>query len=90
MGVDLAVKSFKMSFIVQSGFYTPATITTLSYPLDWVFDSSTLLSLCADENGGYSMGCIVQNVKVTYHIPGFHGLMPFTNNGTFSFGDFLY
>jgi len=90
MSVNLATQYFKVSYIVQSGFYTPATITTLSYPLDWVFDSSTFLSLCAHEDGGYSIGCIVQNVKWTSIRPDSPALMPFTNNGTFSSRRILY
>jgi len=89
MGADLAAKTFKVALIVSNGFFTPPIVTSLSYDSDWVFDSSTLLSLCADENGGYSIGCITQNVKVAYHIPS-SGLMPFTNYGTFPFGGFLY
>ena len=84
MGVDLDAKSFKMGYMVYEGFYTPPTVTTLTYDSDWVFDSSTLLSLCAHENGGFSIGCVAQNVKVAYHIPAYHGMMPFTNNGRFS------
>jgi len=90
MGADLAAASFKMALIGSNGYYTPSTLTTLSYDPDWVFDSSTLLSLCAHENGGYSIGCITQNVKVAYHIPSVNGLMPFTNNGQSVLGDILY
>jgi len=70
MGVDLtSSSSFAKSFVGVGGLGSGTSFTTQSYGSDWVFDSSTVMSICADENGNYGVDCIVQNLKVTYKLP---------------------
>jgi len=86
MGVDLTSSSPSAKYFVGVGTTgTSGTLTTQSYGSDWVFDSSTVMTICADENRNYGTNCIVQNLKVAYKLPVQLITMPFSNasNGYF-------
>lgn len=80
MGVDLTSSSPSAKYFVGFGnTLTTISLTTQSYGPTWVFDSSTVMSICADENGNYGVNCVVQNLKVAYKIPSQFLNMPFSN-----------
>jgi len=82
MGIDLTSSSpsARCSLGVGSAISTNS-FTTQSYGSTWVFDSTTVMSICADEDGNYGVNCVVQNLKVAYKIPSQFLNMPFSNTG---------
>jgi len=81
MGINLATPTFKCSVLADNSFSTPSVVTNLSYDSDWVFDSSTMVTVCSSLNGANALGCIVQNLKIAYNVPTLQGQMIFTNIG---------
>jgi len=80
MGVDLSSSSLSAKCFIGIGSYGDTkSLATQSYGSDWVFDPSTVMSICADENGNYGVNCVVQNLKVAYKLPVQSITMPFSN-----------
>ena len=59
-----------------------------SYGPDWVFDSSTTISLCSDYDGNYGVDCIIQNLKVAYKESTQLITMPISNTRNLKLVDF--
>ena len=81
MGVDLTSPTFKSSVAYSNTFYTPPDGTGLIWGSTWAFDSTTVINVCSGTNGIYPMGCVVENLKISYTLPNLPGLLPFTNIG---------
>lgn len=67
-------------------FRTPTPLTSsLSYGSDWVFDGSTVITLCSDQ-GNDAFECIVQNFKVSRKVslanPALFAFMSLAHTGT--------
>jgi len=69
MAIDMAGPFIKSGMIIGSKNIFPTDYTALSFGSGWVFDSSTVISVCSDYSGNYGMNCIIQNLKVAYNIP---------------------
>jgi len=81
MAVDLTTGSTSVRTGVTGGpaFTSYTSPTPPNYGSDWVFDSSTIISVCSNYDGSPGIGCIVQNLKLTYTIPLQATTMPFSN-----------
>jgi len=81
MSIDLSQTSpfATGSVMLQNYFGAPSALLNLNYDSDWTFDSTTILSICSDFDGSLSVTCSVQNLKVTYKIPDFLEILPFSN-----------
>jgi len=81
MAVDLTTGSTSVRTAVTVGttFISYASPTPPNYGSDWVFDSSTIISVCSNYDGSPRIGCLVQNLKLMYTIPLQPTTMPFSN-----------
>ena len=80
MSVDLSTTSpLAKSAISIDNIFEPAHAPTLAYGSDWAFDSTTMLSICSDFDGGLPVNCNVQNLKVVYKIPTIPESIHFSN-----------
>jgi len=61
--------------------YNTVEFSTLSYGHTWAFDSSTIISVCANQDGNYAGDCTIQNFKVSNKIPSGPRLFIFSNQG---------
>jgi len=80
IAIDLTPgKAFaQASAIVRDKYYSGVT-TSVNFGSDWVFDSSTKITVCSNQNGNYPIACNVQNPKFTYKIPDQDMAMSFSN-----------
>ena len=81
ISVDLSAPLAKFSVNAGDFFWAPAVLTSMSYDPDWIFDHTTLLTICSDYDGSSAAICGVQNLKVLYKITGFPEILPFSNPG---------
>ncbi len=73
------IGSASVSIIAENKFHALSTSLALTYGSDWVFDSSTIISVCSNYDGSPGVGCIVQNLKLMYIVPLQITTMPFSN-----------
>jgi len=81
MAVDLTSTSPKAlgSIMAYTSFTTPAAITALTYGSGWVFDDSTIITLCSDVDGSKAFECTAQFFKVSPIIPPKFTMMTLSN-----------
>ena len=71
MTVDLSETSpyARSSYSVLNGYGTSPELKTMVYGSNWIFDSTTLISVCSDVDGNSRSACFVQNLRVTEKVP---------------------
>ena len=73
--------SAQASLLALGQFQTASISTPLSYGSDWIFNPSTLISVCSNFDGASPAICDIENFKVLYRLPTQYFEMPFSNQG---------
>jgi len=78
--IDFAASTpmIRSSFAVDNNYFVPSDIP-ITVDSTWNFDSSTVLDICSGISGSMAIGCLVENLKISYTVPAHPGLMLFTN-----------
>lgn len=81
MAIDLTSGSYTARNAILAGksFYSSTASPAPTYGSDWVFDSSTVISVCSNYDKNPGIGCIIQNLKLMYSMPSQTGTMIFSN-----------
>jgi len=81
MFIDLTTGSnaARNAILAGKSLYSSTASPAPTYGSDWVFDSSTVISVCSNYDKSPGIGCIVQNLKIMYSAPLQTTTMVFSN-----------
>ena len=73
--------SARASILALAQFQASTILTSLDYGSDWIFNPSTVISICSNYDGIGAASCSIENLKVLYRNPTDFLEMPFSNHG---------